>query len=258
MSSFLNPTQLIHQILGIQKDVYANDIGKPVTIKDSYINEFSKSENSVRVIFDQVHFKILHISDNIEILGGYSTKDFQDANMPFALNLFTVEHMSFPYVWLKWALHIQARHGILIDRQVVCGIKVKHKDGHIVRLLIRQFALEINDHNIATVSAFTLDDISHIMKADFYWGRMAFVANEQPYAHHFVSTNKEDKPSDIISDREIETLRLLAQGKESKEIGKELFISSHTVDNHRRNMIQKLGVKDTTGLVQICKMIGII
>jgi DNA-binding CsgD family transcriptional regulator len=37
-----------------------------------------------------------------------------------------------------------------------------------------------------------------------------------------------------------------------------LFISSHTVDNHRRNMIAKTGAKDTTALIQICKMVGII
>jgi DNA-binding CsgD family transcriptional regulator len=72
------------------------------------------------------------------------------------------------------------------------------------------------------------------------------------------SIDKISKPYDILTDREIETLRLLAEGKESKEIGKILYISSHTVDNHRRNMINRLGVRDTTGLVQICRMTGII
>jgi DNA-binding CsgD family transcriptional regulator len=61
-----------------------------------------------------------------------------------------------------------------------------------------------------------------------------------------------------LTDREKEMVRLLAQGKESKEIGSLLLISPHTVDNHRRNMINKIGVRDTTGLIQICRMVGII
>ena len=95
------------------------------------------------------------------------------------------------------------------------------------------------------------------MKADFYWGRIE-AGKEDRYHRHFVSTDKLYHYTDILTDREKQTVRLLAEGKESKEIGKLLFSSSHTVDNHRRTMISKTGVRDTTGLVQICKMIGII
>ncbi|PCH72205.1 MAG: hypothetical protein COB98_12015 [Flavobacteriaceae bacterium] len=52
-----------------------------------------------------------------------------------------------------------------------------------------------------------------------------------------------------LSDREIDVLRLLAQGKSQKEIAEELFISIHTVVTHRKNISQKLGVKSTAALV---------
>jgi DNA-binding CsgD family transcriptional regulator len=45
---------------------------------------------------------------------------------------------------------------------------------------------------------------------------------------------------------------------ESKEIATTLFISSHTADNHRRNALARTGAKDTTALVQICRMCGIL
>jgi DNA-binding CsgD family transcriptional regulator len=45
---------------------------------------------------------------------------------------------------------------------------------------------------------------------------------------------------------------------ESKEIADVLDISSHTVNNHRRNMITRTGARDTTALIHICKMIGIL
>jgi DNA-binding CsgD family transcriptional regulator len=51
-----------------------------------------------------------------------------------------------------------------------------------------------------------------------------------------------DKP--VISDREKEIVKLVAQGYRDKEIGEELFISEHTVKNHLRNIFDKLGVSD--------------
>lgn len=53
-----------------------------------------------------------------------------------------------------------------------------------------------------------------------------------------------------LSEREIEVLRLVAQGYSSTEIGAQLFISPRTVDTHRNNLIHKLGVNGIAGLVQ--------
>jgi DNA-binding NarL/FixJ family response regulator len=53
-----------------------------------------------------------------------------------------------------------------------------------------------------------------------------------------------------LSAREIEVLKLIAQEYSNPEIARELFISIRTVDTHRRNLLEKLGVKNTAGLVK--------
>jgi DNA-binding NarL/FixJ family response regulator len=53
-----------------------------------------------------------------------------------------------------------------------------------------------------------------------------------------------------LSHREIEVLRLVAQGLSSAEIGQKLFISPRTADTHRNNIIQKLGANGIAGLTQ--------
>lgn len=53
-----------------------------------------------------------------------------------------------------------------------------------------------------------------------------------------------------LSERELDVLKLVAQGFSSTEIGAQLFISPRTVDTHRNNLIQKLEVKGIAGLVQ--------
>jgi DNA-binding CsgD family transcriptional regulator len=64
-----------------------------------------------------------------------------------------------------------------------------------------------------------------------------------------VYTQKEEPdPPEGISDREKEVLRLVAVGLTNKEIGDKLFISSHTVITHRKNITAKLGIKTIAGL----------
>ena len=58
--------------------------------------------------------------------------------------------------------------------------------------------------------------------------------------------------------QEKKILALLAEGKQSKEIADELFISSHTIDTHRRNLLKKTNCIDTTALITFAKMTGLI
>ena len=62
----------------------------------------------------------------------------------------------------------------------------------------------------------------------------------------------------LLSAQEKKVLRLLAEGKQSKEIGDLLFASSHTIDTHRRNLLKKTNCIDTTALITFAKMTGLI
>lgn len=52
-----------------------------------------------------------------------------------------------------------------------------------------------------------------------------------------------------ISEREIEIIRLIAEGLTTKEIADQLFLSTHTIVTHRKNIMRKLGISNTAGLV---------
>jgi DNA-binding CsgD family transcriptional regulator len=100
-----------------------------------------------------------------------------------------------------------------------------------------------------------------------------------PYIHTFLNENDSDaviqskfqtffasiensEPQDnshnTISDREKEVLHLVALGKTNKEISEELFISSHTVVTHRKNITSKLGIKTIAGITVYALLNGII
>jgi DNA-binding CsgD family transcriptional regulator len=66
------------------------------------------------------------------------------------------------------------------------------------------------------------------------------ISSENP-ANASVSEN-------ILSDREVDVLRLIAEGLSNKEIACKLNISINTVITHRKNISQKTGIKSASGL----------
>ncbi|HCQ30229.1 MAG TPA: DNA-binding response regulator [Flavobacteriales bacterium] len=72
-----------------------------------------------------------------------------------------------------------------------------------------------------------------------------------------------DKPSasKIVGDlskREMEVLQLIVDGFTNMEIADKLFISNRTVDTHRRNLLQKLNVRNTAELVKFALKNGLV
>jgi len=57
-------------------------------------------------------------------------------------------------------------------------------------------------------------------------------------------------PGEDLTSREKVIIKLIAEGKSSKEIGELLYISSRTVQHHRANIMRKLNVKRTADLVK--------
>ncbi len=54
--------------------------------------------------------------------------------------------------------------------------------------------------------------------------------------------------SEDLSEREKEVLTKVALGRTNKEVANELYISTHTVISHRKNITRKLGIKTVSGL----------
>lgn len=52
-----------------------------------------------------------------------------------------------------------------------------------------------------------------------------------------------------ITEREAEVIQLIAEGYTNNQIAEKLFLSNHTITTHRKNIMSKLGVNNTAGIV---------
>jgi DNA-binding NarL/FixJ family response regulator len=71
-------------------------------------------------------------------------------------------------------------------------------------------------------------------------------------------TRMTDASYSRLSRREQQVLRLLAEGMATMAIAERLFISRKTVENHRTNILHKLGIKSPVALVRYAARMGLI
>ena len=64
--------------------------------------------------------------------------------------------------------------------------------------------------------------------------------------------------TEVLTDREIEIIKLIAEGFSNKEIGSKLFISHRTVDTHRTNLMKKLNTNNIAGLISFAIKNGLV
>ncbi len=69
---------------------------------------------------------------------------------------------------------------------------------------------------------------------------------------------RQNNADDLLSKREMEILKLYAEGKSSQEISELLFISVKTVGTHKQNVLEKLNLSSTTDMVKYALKNGII
>jgi len=87
-----------------------------------------------------------------------------------------------------------------------------------------------------------LDDVITISDTiEVIYGKINKLLNQKNYPNQTNST-------EVLSEREIDVLKLLAVGLTNKEIADKLTISIHTVISHRKNISQKTGIKSVSGL----------
>jgi len=74
----------------------------------------------------------------------------------------------------------------------------------------------------------------------------------------YVERGGNDAHFDILTPRELEVLKLIAEAHTSKEIAQQLFISVKTVERHRQNILDKLGMRDRVELTRYAIRRGLI
>lgn len=102
-----------------------------------------------------------------------------------------------------------------------------------------------------------MEAVKAVMQGEIYLSSNFPRSLLNSYAKHRKRGKKADDFS-MLTKREREILQYIAEGYTSPRIAQALFISRKTVENHRANIMQKLNIHDTAGLVRYAIKIGLV
>ncbi|HTI08370.1 MAG TPA: LuxR C-terminal-related transcriptional regulator [Puia sp.] len=136
----------------------------------------------------------------------------------------------------------------LTKYKVRYDVRFRKKNGDYVRILYQGILLEHDEHGkfLRTLSVHT--DITHLKQE----GRpvLSFLGMDgEPSYRDVAANNIFIQSKEELTRREKQVLKLLIEGKLSKEISNILKISKQTVDTHRKNMLHKKDLRNTGELV---------
>ncbi len=179
------------------------------------------------------------------------------------LSLLEADYAAFPGDSVKWfsramaAIPVEERQNLVFYH---CGIAYQRTDGRPIRIFSKGVPIQYNEDRSFTFTFNYVHNVHHLLKPGFrdYWIRVAYGAARDKVQTLHSSDPTDTAGRDVLSVREKEILSLVSAGHETKDIAERLDISVNTVGNHRSNMVQRLGARDTTALVQLAKMAGLI
>lgn len=178
------------------------------------------------------------------------------------MSLLEKDYLSFFTDSVKWFTGVLEKISFDQSRNIQifhCGIRYRLLNDKPVCLFSKGLPIHYNANRKFRYTFNYVQNINHLLKKDFryYWIRISHGENNE-YVHTFHSQDKLYSTKDLLSGREKEILKLVAEDCDTKEIAERLFISTATVGNHRSNMIEKMGARDSTALVQLAKMAEIV
>lgn len=140
---------------------------------------------------------------------------------------------------------IAAIHGRYPDIPIV--VLSMHDDAEVVR---RAAASGASGYVIKGAPPFELEQaVLGVMRNGTYYS---------PAVAHRLRQSAPPTAADELTHRQLEILKLIAQGHASKEIAYELGLSSKTVDVHRARIMERLNIKDIAGLTRYAVRKGLV
>lgn len=197
-----------------------------------FYKKIISSLDAVVLILDLEQLKLVWANDYYHQLLGYDTQYDIPLDKEDLLLLYHPEDKDY-FVQMKRAITEQP--GV----PHTAFYRFRHRDGHYLWLFTanRLFRADA-EGDLLEVVAVSID----------FSGPVSYPKNIRRFMQEKLHELNHDKVA-LITRRERQILRLLANGKKTREIADNLGLSYHTVNNHRKNMLKKLDMRKLSSLV---------
>ncbi len=203
--------------------------------------------DSYYFIIDHHRLAMEFVSKEVEDIMGYTPMEF---NIPFMNDKLHPDDLpwflTFGYSMIDFFSQLPSDK--FVKYKVRYDIRFRKKNGQYARILYQGVILEHDDNGVFLRSLSVHTDITYLK----HEGKpvLSFLGMDgEPSYIDVASNNIYIESKEELTSREKQVLKVLVEGKSSKEISNILNISKQTVDTHRKNMLRKTNLSNTGELI---------
>lgn len=242
-----------------------NKILKPIDKKlvvdmvDQIASLFSPG-NYYYFILNFETYTLDYISEGVRAVLGVDPKDFSIESF---LELMHPDDIQKMHEKEKFVLDFKLNHipkEDITKYKTVYLMRFQLKDGTYKTILHQAKALNISDDGKLFQVLSIHTDVTYLNPRIDH--KISFISNERPSFYSLDTGNGfefiESNFKTMFTKREKEVIIKLSKGNDFNEIAELLFVSPHTINTHKRNILKKSGCKNTAELITKCIQEGII
>ncbi len=247
------------------REAFGSGLVKDETIKqhieqqatiDKYLPNSASFFYILATPYNQYHF----FGKQQESLSGYTNENFLNGGIEFLIKCLHPEEVDiilnqlYPETMEFVADTIQEQFNNAVFHY---NYRFKKKSGEYINLMEQVYFLETDSNFKPTL---LLGNVIMLDNSNVLPVRSSLKLYKNNISETIFYKNYTTPKSSLnnITAREMDILRNLATGKTSKEIGEALYISHHTVDTHRRNLLSKLKCKSVVELARFAFKNGLL
>lgn len=207
-------------------------------------------------IIDFFDMGLSHVSESIKTLIGLNPDIATFTDVLSTIHPDDLDFVIKAEAFLTRFFHEKIGREKLLSYKISYNLRSKITDGSYVLFNHQALMLTLDESGGYGKSLNINTRIDHISKVNNYKVSLIGLYGEPSFMGIGLDDSMEH--AEPYSKREMDVIKLLAEGLSSKEIGNKLFISEETVRTHRKNILVKTGYKNTAQLISGCIRQGLI
>lgn len=240
----------LRKVLMIKDNIQKPQSDLQLSVASNFIEKFQTIQDSFSFIIDFSTMQYLYMSKSCAEISGH--KEWHKHGVEYAMSLYHPDdEEAAQKIHSKKTEHF---YSIPLEERIkykyTHDFRIRHADGHFIRVNHHAILLEFDEFGNPLSSFCICNDITnlkHSTTINFEISKL----NENNIYRPILQESHPIKSAIDISTREYDVLTLLSKGHSNKEIAKELFISEHTVKDHRKNMLRKNNVPNINKLISL-------
>jgi DNA-binding CsgD family transcriptional regulator len=226
-------------------------------INNPLLNSLADTTNTVVQIYDMKGFRPIYASPNCINVSGFTPEELNSKGFLFWLSTVPMKEILFFIKSSKFVndqLRKPSSNSTFFSNQVI-NMSYKNKQGEARKMVSTNRCLEFTPEGKQRFQLIIWQDMTHRSKSDDIVGLYKF--NEDQFFSYEPMSGKFTH-SEFLSPREKEIIHNTKNGLTSKELSDHLCLSQHTIDNHKKNIMNKFQVKTMGDVIEVGGFIGLI